>query len=121
MPGDVDSASSDDSSDTVKVFVYATRSMRGPEGKKWEFLPEEPAWTKLAKDGMENFARNLASDGAGHKRQLSDMSRGSPGKYTPILTESPSLAKSSCAQLTPLYLRRGNLNSLLQTHHHIHL
>lgn len=68
--------------DNVRIFWEATRGMRGPPGKKWEFLPEEPAWTKLAKDGMENIAKNLAKEGKGHKKQSSDAaSRGSPSKH----------------------------------------
>ena len=71
--------------ENVQILLYATRNVRGPPGKKWEFLPEEPAWAKLAKDGMENFAKNLVSSGTGHMKQPSDASgRGSPSKYTLI-------------------------------------
>lgn len=72
--------------ENVQVFLSATRGARGPSGKQWEFLPEESAWMKLAKDGMENFAKNLASNVMGHKKQPSDSSaRDSPSKHTPIL------------------------------------
>ena len=88
----------------IQVFLYATDGVRGPPGKKWDFLPEEPAWTKLAKDGMENFAGNLANDGTGHKEQHSDGSApGSPGKHTFFPSASPGpliahvLSGSNCA------------------------
>lgn len=68
--------------ENVQVILYATRELRGPPGKKWEFLPEEPAWTKLAKDGMENFAKNMAINGMGQKEETSDAgARGSPSKH----------------------------------------
>ena len=56
----------------VQLFLLATQGMRGPPGKKWEFLPEEPAWTKLAKDGLENLAKISANDGTEHKKQPSN-------------------------------------------------
>lgn len=71
--------------DNVQVFLYATQDVRGPPGKKWEHLPEEPAWTRLAKDGFENYTKNVEIDGLGHKKQLSNASaRASPSKYTSI-------------------------------------
>lgn len=83
---DVESSHLSDLNDNVKVFLYATRGVRGPPGKNWEFLPEEPAWTKLAKDGMDNLTRNLAKEGKGHQKQASDASsRGSPGKQRAFL------------------------------------
>lgn len=70
----------------VMVFLYATRDLRGPRLKKWDFLPEEQAWAKLAKDGMKNFVKNLASEGRGHEQQLSDAgAHGPPGKHVPII------------------------------------
>ena len=60
--------------DNVKVFLYATRGMRGPPGKKWDYLPEEPAWTKLANDGREIVGKDLTYNGTGHKEHLSDAS-----------------------------------------------
>ena len=68
--------------ENVQVFLNATRDLRGPPGKKWEFLPEEPAWTKLAKDGMENFAKSMPFDEMGQLEQASEAgARGSPGKH----------------------------------------
>ncbi|KAL9065518.1 MAG: hypothetical protein Q9161_008170 [Pseudevernia consocians] len=65
--------------ENVQVFLNATRELRGSPGKKWEFLPEEPAWTKLAKDGMDNFAKNMPFDEMGQLEQTSDAgARGSP-------------------------------------------
>ena len=72
--------------DSIRAFLYATSAVRGPPGKKWEFLPEEPAWTKLAKDGIENFAKNCADEGKEHKTQVSDAgSPGSSSKHNPPL------------------------------------
>ena len=65
----------------VQLFLLATQGVRGPPGKKWEFLPEEPAWTKLAKDGMENMAKMSAKDMTEHKKQPSNAnSHSAPGK-----------------------------------------
>ena len=58
----------------VQLFLLATQGVRGPPEKKWEFLPEEPPWTKLAQDGMENLAKIIANDGTEHKKQLSNAS-----------------------------------------------
>lgn len=58
----------------VQLFLLATQGMRGPPGKEWEFLPEEPAWTKLAKDGMEIMAKIAANEGMEHKKQSSNAS-----------------------------------------------
>ena len=69
--------------ENVQVFLYAIRDMRGPPGMKWEFLPEESAWTKLAKEGMDNLARNIANNGTRHNKQASDASaRGPSSKHT---------------------------------------
>ena len=69
------------SSQNVHVFLYATRALRGGPGKKSELLPEESAWTKLVKDGMGMFMKNLANEEKGHKKQASDASfRSSHGK-----------------------------------------
>lgn len=70
------------SSHNVHIFLYATRALRCAPGKKWELLPEESAWTKLVKDGMGMFMKNLVNEGKGHKKQASDASfRSSHGKY----------------------------------------
>lgn len=70
----------------VMVFLYSIRDLMGPRLKKGDFLPEEQAWAKLAKEGMENFAKNLATEGIEHEKQLSDVgARGSPSKYKSIL------------------------------------
>ena len=67
--------------ENVQLFLSATRHMRGPPSKQWEFLPEEPAWTRLAKDGMEDLTRNLANDVIDHQSLPSDTNpSGSPGK-----------------------------------------
>lgn len=96
---DVDLSHLNDLNDNVKVFLYATSGVRGPPGKKWEFLPEEPAWSKLAKDGMENLAKNLAKEGKGHQKQASDASsRGSPGKQRRLPPSSPKPANNCCVQ-----------------------
>lgn len=69
----------------VQVLLHATRGMRGPPGEKWEFLPEEPAWTKLAKDGMENSANDLTESETGHEKQPCDASaHNSASEHTSI-------------------------------------
>ncbi len=85
--------------ENVRVFLDATRDVRGSLGKEWEFLPEESAWTKLIKDGMD-----MAIRGLGHMKHLSDASaRDSPSKHTSILQLGPSslninvLSDSSCS------------------------
>lgn len=76
----------------VKVCLYATRDLRGPPLKKWDFLPEEQAWAKLAKEGMEQFAEYLKSEGMGHEKRLSDASaRGSPSKHNSYPSASSKL------------------------------
>ena len=83
----------------VKVFLYATSSMRGQSGKKWDLLPEEPAWTELAKEGMKNLEKNLADKEKAHRKQLSDASaRGSPSMYTHLSFSIMKSANNSCAQ-----------------------
>ena len=62
------------SNQNVQLFLLATQGVRGPPGKEWESLPEEPAWAKLAQDGMENLAKIIANDGTEHKKQLSNAS-----------------------------------------------
>lgn len=70
----------------VQAFLYATHGARGEPGQKLDFLPEESAWTKLAKDGMDNFSKNTVNDETGHKKQPSNTSaRRSPGKHTFVL------------------------------------
>ena len=65
----------------VQLFLLATQGVRGPPGKEWEFLAEEPAWTKLAQDGMENLAKMSAKDMTEHKKQPSNAnSHSTPGK-----------------------------------------
>ena len=82
----------------LKVLLRATRSARGPPGKKWEWLPEELAWTQLAKDGMENVVQDLKNHGTGHEKKRSDASaQGTPSKHTLILGLT-KYANSSCAQ-----------------------
>lgn len=69
----------------VQILLDATRALRGPPGKEWEFLPEEPAWTKLAKDGMEESAKNLADSEVGQEEEPSDaIARNTPSKHTSI-------------------------------------
>lgn len=70
----------------VMVFLCATSDLRGPRLQKWDFLPEEQAWAKLAKEGMENLVMSLASERMGHEKRLSDAgTRGSPSKHSSIL------------------------------------
>ena len=66
----------------VQVFLNATRGMRGPPGKKWDLLPEEPTWTRLAKVGMENLAKQYVDYSKRHQKRLSYASvLGSSGKH----------------------------------------
>ena len=66
----------------IQLFLNATRGMRGPPGKKWDLLPEEPTWTRLAKAGMENLAKQFVEYRKRHQKQLSDASsHGSSGEH----------------------------------------
>ena len=58
----------------ITYALSATRAVRGPSDRKWDVLPEEPVWKELAKDGMDNFARNLVKYGIGYMKQSSDAS-----------------------------------------------
>ncbi|CAD6588211.1 MAG: hypothetical protein ASARMPREDX12_003193 [Alectoria sarmentosa] len=87
-----------DSSHNVQIFLYATRALRGAPGKKWEFFPEESAWTKLVKDGMGMFLKNLANEGKGHKKQASDASIRS-SRVNPTVLE-PGKAESKPSDTT---------------------
>ena len=102
---DVESSLSNEN-ESVQLFLDATRGARGPSGKQWEFLPEEPAWTKLAKDGMEHLAKDLANKGLVHQKQPSDASpRGSPSKHT--LT--PQLPQVRMCSVIPIVLTPGRV------------
>ena len=68
----------------VLIFLKATCGMRGPPGKKWDLLLEEPEWTDLATLGleMENRAKDFVDSRNLHQKQLSDASsHGSSGKH----------------------------------------
>ena len=85
--------------ENVRVFLDATRDVRSSLGKKWEYLPEESAWTKLIKDGMDKAIREI-----GHMKHPSDASaRDSPSKHTSFLQLGSSslkinvLSDSSCS------------------------
>ena len=70
----------------VQVFLEATRGMRGPPGKKWDLLPEEFAWTGLAKEGRENLANDFVNYRKWHQKQLSDASsHSSSSKHVPTV------------------------------------
>lgn len=75
------SSSASSWSDGVKVLVEATKGWRGPKGKTWESLPEEPAWEKLAMEGRENLERGIRDQGVGRKMLFGDDDPcGSPSK-----------------------------------------
>ena len=60
--------------------------MRGPPGKMWTILREEPAWKKLGKDGKKNLLKTFVKLGKRHQKQLSDESfHGSSSEHLSIV------------------------------------
>lgn len=66
------------SNPNVQAAIDATYILRGHSDTKWEFLPEEPAWSKLVKDERERLVK-------AHERQASN------GNFYPSPSEHSNL------------------------------